>query len=108
MSSFLIGIITEDLIHIIVVQPHVKKDIQTSNKYYNFAWLEHALSETEAGFHHYIDVENDEIIYHSYNNLTETGYYETFVWKIGVGLIQYKSGFGAERESIKLDIVKDY
>ncbi len=70
--------------------------------------LDDALSETEAGFHHYIDVENDEIIYHSYNNLTETGYYETFVWKIGVGLIQYKSGLGAERESIKLDIVKDY
>lgn len=66
------------------------------------------LSETEGGFHHYIDVEHDEITYHSYNNLTETGYYETFVWKVGVGLIHYKSGFGAERESIKLSLVMDH
>jgi len=70
--------------------------------------LDDTLSDKEAGFHHYIDVENDEIIYHSFNNLTETGYYETFVWEIGVGLIQYKSGFGAERESIKLEIVNEH
>ena len=40
--------------------------------------------------------------YRSYNDLTETGYYERFVWEKGKGLIEYKSGFGAERDRIYL------
>lgn len=65
------------------------------------------LSENEEGFHHYIDVEGDEIEFHSFNNLTETGYYETIIWEKNIGLKLYRSGYGAERESIKLEIRLD-
>jgi len=64
-----------------------------------------ALGEDERGFHQYIEVNGDEIEYHSYNNLVETGYYESFTWKKGVGLVFYQTGYGAESESIKLKLI---
>lgn len=68
--------------------------------------VEDTLNNDEKGVHEYIVVNGDEVEYHSYNNLIETGYYETFIWKNGQGLIFYQSGFGAGRESIKLELMK--
>ena len=56
----------------------------------------------EKGWHEEIMVEGTVCTYRSYNDLTETGYYERFVWEKGKGLIEYKSGFGAERDQIYL------
>ena len=56
----------------------------------------------EKGWHEEIMVEGTVCTYRSYNDLTETGYYERFVWEKGKGLIEYKSGFGAERDRIYL------
>ena len=69
--------------------------------------LPDVLTEGEAGFHHYIDIEDGKIKYHSYNNLIETGYYESFTWEKGTGLVSYQSGYGAERESIKLNLISN-
>lgn len=65
------------------------------------------LEKDKKGFHHYININDDEIAYNSYNNLVETGYYESFTWKKGVGLIFYKSGYGAECNSIRLKLTSD-
>lgn len=61
------------------------------------------LGEEEPGFHHYMEVNGDKREYHSYNNQVSTGYYESFTWEKGKGLISYRSGFGAESESIELE-----
>ncbi|WP_081756810.1 DUF4163 domain-containing protein [Gorillibacterium massiliense] len=60
------------------------------------------LSENELGWHHYIDVKGDRREYHSYNNEVSTGFYESFTWEKGKGLIDYSSGYGAERDAIEL------
>lgn len=62
------------------------------------------LREDEKGWHVYIEVNGDYSVYHSYSNLVETGYYETFYWKKGEGLIGYKSGWGAGKDSIALEL----
>jgi aminopeptidase C len=43
--------------------------------------------------------------YHSYNNLTGTGFYEQFIWEDAKGLVTYKSGFGAEKNDIELQLI---
>ncbi len=55
------------------------------------------------GFHETITVKGDICKYSGYNNLTETGFYQRFVWKKGVGLVQYLSGYGAMRDHIELN-----
>lgn len=60
------------------------------------------LEEEQKGWHQWITSEEDLREYHSYQNLTETGFYERFIWKRGVGLIYYTSGFGAEKAMIEL------
>ncbi|WP_156456271.1 hypothetical protein [Abyssisolibacter fermentans] len=65
------------------------------------------LEKEEKGFHHYIVVNDDEIEYHSYNNLVTTGYYESYTWKKDVGLICYQKGYGAGRESIELKLISN-
>lgn len=60
------------------------------------------LKEDEKGFHQYILVNGNQREYHSYNNLVETSFYEAFTWEKGVGLIAYRSGFGAEKDGIEL------
>ncbi|QOR36905.1 hypothetical protein IMX26_01965 [Clostridium sp. 'deep sea'] len=65
-----------------------------------------SVAETEKGFHSYITVNDNKCVYHSYNNGTETGYYETFVWEKNKGLVHYKSGYGAELNSIELNIIE--
>jgi hypothetical protein len=60
------------------------------------------LREDEKGWHHYIEVDGDTITSHGYSTLTETGYYERFVWERHKGLTFYLSGYGAEREHMEL------
>lgn len=61
------------------------------------------LDEAESGFHHYIDVNGNKREYHSYNNETETGFFEAFTWEKNKGLVGYRSGFGAENDLIELE-----
>ena len=71
----------------VVCQEQEKKDI---------------LGEGENGWHEWIAVDDDRREYHSYNNLTETGFYEQFVWEQGKGLIYYTSGFGADKDMMEI------
>jgi len=66
--------------------------------------MKDTLNDNELGWHHYIEVNGDTREYHSYNNQVSTGYYESFSWKKGKGLINYRSGYGAERDSIELQL----
>lgn len=56
----------------------------------------------ENGWHEYITLKENRCEFHSYNNQTETGFYERFTWEEGKGLVEYRSGYGAERDSICL------
>ncbi len=67
--------------------------------------MEDTLHADELGWHEYILVNDNQCEYHSYNNLTETGFYESFTWEYGKGLVEYRSGFGAEREGIELQLI---
>ena len=58
--------------------------------------------KAERGWHEKITVDGAVCTYRSYNDFTETGYYESFVWEKGKGLIEYESGFGAEKDHIYL------
>lgn len=60
------------------------------------------LDENACGWHEYILVDGNRREYHGYNDLTETGYYECFVWELGKGLVEYRSGYGAEADAIQL------
>lgn len=62
------------------------------------------LNKDELGWHQYIEVDGDKRVYNSYNNQTDTGYYESFTWGKNKGLTYYKSGFGAESDSIELQL----
>ena len=68
---------------------------------------EDTLSENERGWHEYILVEDNRSEYHGYNNLVETGYYECFVWEAGKGLIEYRSGYGAEADAIEVYLLEN-
>ena len=54
------------------------------------------------GIHYKLDVYDGKCESNYYNNQVETGYYETFVWELGKGLVEYSSGFGAERDSMHI------
>jgi|InofroStandDraft_1065614.scaffolds.fasta_scaffold80913_2 hypothetical protein len=60
------------------------------------------LGAGENGWHEWIVVDDEQREYHSYNNLTETGFYEQFIWERGYGLIYYMSGFGADKDRMEL------
>lgn len=64
------------------------------------------LGEGENGWHEWIVVDNDRREYHSYNDLTGTGFYEQFIWERGYGLIYYTSGFGADKDMIEMTLEK--
>lgn len=65
------------------------------------------LGEKEKGWHEYISTEGfGRHIYHGYDTLVETGWYEQFVWEWNKGLVQYRSGFGAEADAIELELVE--
>ncbi|WP_455718672.1 hypothetical protein [Anaerosporobacter sp.] len=63
------------------------------------------LRNDELGLHQYLRIIGDKREYHSYNNQVSTGYYESFTWEKGKGLINYRSGYGAERDSIELQLI---
>lgn len=73
----------------VVCQEQEKKDI---------------LGEGENGWHEWIVVDDDRREYHSYNNLTGTGFYEQFIWERGHGLIYYTSGLGADKDMMELTL----
>lgn len=62
------------------------------------------LASEEPGWHEYIEADGNIRKYCGYNSLTETGYYEQFVWEKGKGLMKYKSGYGAEADGIELSL----
>lgn len=64
--------------------------------------IKDTLKENEKGFHHNIVVNGNKREYHSYNNQVETGFYESFTWDENIGLINYRSGFGAGRDELEL------
>lgn len=68
---------------------------------------EDTLEEGERGWHESILADGSRREYHGYNNLVETGYYECFVWEMGKGPVEYRSGYGAEAEAIALYLKKD-
>ena len=69
--------------------------------------VDDTLGEEQQGWHTYIVTEGNQCEYHSYNNETETGFYETFVWEQGKGLVLYRSGFGAESDAIEIQLVQE-
>ena len=76
--------------------------IKNSTIVYQYKSKSDKLGKQVKGVHENIVVSKDIITYNSYNSGVETGYYESFIWKKGAGLIGYKSGYGAERDSIEL------
>ena len=66
---------------------------------------EDVLNKDEKGWHEYILADDNRREYQGYNNLTETGFYETFVWEKGKGLVEYRSGFGAEKDGVWLKLI---
>jgi hypothetical protein len=48
----------------------------------------------------------DTYTYAFQNDLTETGFYETMVWRRGEGLVEYRRGFGAMRDSVELRLAE--
>lgn len=67
---------------------------------------EDTLEEDETGWHECIIADGNIREYHSYDNMTETGYYESFIWEYGNGLIGYRSGYGAEADAVSLTLSK--
>lgn len=67
--------------------------------------IKDTLGKDKPGFHHYLEINGDKREYHSYNNQVATGYYESLTWEKGKGLINYRSGYGAERDSIELQLI---
>lgn len=61
-----------------------------------------ALDAGEPGWHEAITADGSRREYRGYNTLTETGYYERFVWEQGKGLVEYRSGYGAARDAVEL------
>lgn len=62
------------------------------------------IGKEELGWHHYISVDGDTCKYNSYNNMVSSGYYESFTWEKNKGFISYRSGYGAEKDSIEIEI----
>lgn len=61
-----------------------------------------ALEPEEKGWHEYIVTEQERCEYHGWNSLVETGFYETFIWERGKGLVSYRQGYGAGRDHIEI------
>jgi hypothetical protein len=66
--------------------------------------IKDTLGQDEKGFHHSLVVSGDTREYHAFNNQTSTGYYESFIWEKDKGLVNYRSGFGAEKDAIEISL----
>lgn len=69
--------------------------------------IKDTLGKDESGWHYYLEVDGDRREYCLYNNQVSSGYYESFTWEKSKGLISYRSGYGAERDSIELQQSND-
>lgn len=69
--------------------------------------MKDVLEKSEKGWHKSIIVDGNRREYHGYNTLSETGYYERFIWEEDFGLVEYKSGYGAESDNIELYYISD-
>lgn len=69
--------------------------------------IKDSLEADVPGIHQHLDINGDKREYHKYNNNVETGYYESFIWEKNKGLVSYTSGFGAERDSIELQLTAE-
>ncbi|WP_167956257.1 hypothetical protein [Anaerosporobacter faecicola] len=67
--------------------------------------IKDVLGKDEQGYHQYMVINGEKREYHAYNNQVSTGYYESFTWEKEKGLINYRSGYGAERDSIELQVL---
>ncbi len=65
------------------------------------------LKQEQKGYHQYLLVKEDLREYHSYNNMVESGYFETFIWERNIGLKYYKSGYGAEFSLVELELLNE-
>lgn len=66
--------------------------------------IKDSLGEDETGWHHYLTVNGNRREYHAYNNQVSTGYFETMIWERDKGLVYYRSGYGAERELVEIQM----
>lgn len=60
----------------------------------------------EKGWHEYIVVDGDKCEYHGWNDLVETGWYQSFTWEKENGLVGFKCGFGAGRGHMELTLAE--
>ncbi len=91
--------------HIVACDYPLEDSLEKDEK----GWHHYIEINSEGGFYNYVDVNKDtnvEIIYHGYSNLNNTNYYEKFIWKRGLGLIGYTSGFGAEKDVIEMTYIE--
>lgn len=65
---------------------------------------EDSLGEDKPGWHHYLAVDGNRREYHAYNNQVSTGYFEMMIWERDKGLVYYRSGYGAERELVEIQL----
>ena len=65
------------------------------------------LKQEQKGYHQCLLVKEDLREYHSYNNMVESGYFETFIWERNIGLKYYKSGYGAEFSLVELELLNE-
>lgn len=63
------------------------------------------LNHKQKGLHQYLLVKGNLREYHSYNNEVESGYFETYIWERHTGLKYYKSGYGAEKNLVELELL---
>lgn len=56
--------------------------------------IKDSLQEDEEGWHQYLVVDGNRREFHSYYKYPQsTGYWESFTWEKGIGLVSYKSGY---------------
>lgn len=84
--------------------PTAEEIINAGTLVCNETGTEDALDENESGWHEYILANGNRREYHGYNTLVETGYYECFIWESGKGLVEYRSGYGAEADAINFSL----
>ena len=61
-------------------------------------------NQGKQGQHQWIVVNGKQREYHSNDDSVDSGYYESFTWEKGKGLVAYRSGFGAGRDGIDLQV----
>ena len=64
------------------------------------------LDSDEIGIHHWLEVDGDKRIFHFWViGYIAVTYYETMIWEVDKGLVHFRSGFGAERDGMELNLI---